>query len=75
MMSVIGSNIARPSPVADALGALAGEKIDIIAMQHQIRNVDVQFVIDVAHYDVAVIVLHPALVESDEEDRQEQRAA
>lgn len=80
MVSVIGSDISRPSLVADALGALAGEGIGIIAMQYQIRNVDVQFIVDVAHYDAAVRGLHRALVEDgqdeDGDDRaQEQRAA
>ncbi|WP_257558182.1 aspartate kinase [Sphingobium sp. CFD-2] len=64
VVSVIGSDISRPSLVADALAALAGEEISVMAMQHQIRNVDVQFIVDVAHYDSAVQALHRALVES-----------
>lgn len=75
MVSVIGSDISRPSLVADALRALADEGIGVIAMQHQIRNVDVQFIVDVTHYDAAVRVLHRALVEGDEASAQEQRAA
>ncbi len=75
IVSVIGSDIARPSLVADALAALASEGIDIIAMQHQIRNVDVQFIVDVAHYDAAIRALHRALVERDDMGKAEQRAA
>ncbi|CCW19643.1 Aspartokinase associated with ectoine biosynthesis [Sphingobium indicum BiD32] len=75
MISVIGSEISRPSLVADALRALADEGIGIIAMQQQIRNVDVQFIVDVPHYDAAVRVLHRALVEDDDASAQEQRAA
>ena len=51
----------------DALKALAQADIDVIAMQHQIRNVDVQFVVDVRQYDAAVAALHRALVEDNDE--------
>ncbi|KQX19459.1 MULTISPECIES: aspartate kinase [unclassified Sphingomonas] len=74
IVSAIGSDISRPSLMADALGALASEGIDVMAMHHQIRNVDVQFVIDVAHYDAAVRALHEVLVE-DGGDAVERRCA
>ncbi|HWJ69846.1 MAG TPA: aspartate kinase [Sphingobium sp.] len=63
MVSAIGSDIARPGLMADALRALSDEAIDVIAMQHQIRNVDVQFVVAVEAFDMAVSALHRALVE------------
>jgi aspartate kinase len=72
MVSVIGSDIARPGLVSDALAALAGQGIDIVAMQHQIRNVDVQFVLDSSDFEAAVRALHCALVE-DEEDEEGSR--
>jgi aspartate kinase len=75
IVSVIGSDISRPSLVADALRALAEQDIGIIAMQHQIRNVDVQFMVDVAHYDAAVRALHRCLVERDPAPVEERRAA
>ena len=75
MVSVIGSDISRPSLVADALRALDDEGIGVIAMQHQIRNVDVQFIVDVEHYDAAVRALHGALVERDEMAPEGRRAA
>lgn len=75
MVSAIGSDISRPSLVADALRALADEGIGVIAMQHQIRNVDVQFIVDVTHYDAAVRALHGALVECDEAALEGRRAA
>lgn len=75
MVSVIGSDISRPALVADALRALADEGVGVIAMQHQIRNVDVQFMVDVEHYDVAVRALHSALVERDEMASEGRRAA
>lgn len=65
MVSVIGSDISRPALLSDALAALAGAGIGIIAMQHQIRNVDVQFIVDVGTFDAAVRALHGALVEED----------
>ena len=37
--------------------------IDMVAMQHQIRNVDIQFIIDCANFDTAVRVLHQRLIE------------
>lgn len=69
MVAAIGSDIARPGLVADALAALADAQIDIIAMQHQIRNVDVQFIVDVERFDETVRVLHAALVERASEGR------
>ncbi|WP_336968819.1 aspartate kinase [Sphingobium aromaticiconvertens] len=63
MVSVIGSDIARPGLVPDALNALGEANIGMIAMQHQIRNVDIQFIIDCADFDAAIRVLHERLVE------------
>ncbi|MFT3975527.1 MAG: aspartate kinase [Sphingomonas bacterium] len=67
MVSVIGSDIARPGLVPDALQALAAANVGLIAMQHQIRNVDVQFIVDCADFETAIRALHAALVEEDEE--------
>lgn len=75
MVSIIGSDIGKPSLVADALSALADANITVIAMQHQIRNVDVQFVIDVIHFDAAVRALHRALIEADSVEAEGWRAA
>ncbi|MFC4256103.1 aspartate kinase [Altererythrobacter xixiisoli] len=66
VVSLIGSDIARPALVANALNALAADGISVMALQHQIRNVDVQFIIDGGHYDTAVLALHRALVEDDQ---------
>ena len=75
MVSIIGSDISKPNLVLDALRALDNARIDVIAMQHQIRNVDVQFVVNVGHFDTAVRALHRALVEADEEETEGRRAA
>lgn len=63
MVSVIGSDLNEPGLVPRALSALASRDIEMIAMQHQIRNVDVQFVVAVEDFDSAVRVLHETLVE------------
>ncbi|GGC08757.1 aspartate kinase [Novosphingobium endophyticum] len=64
MVSVIGSDIARPGLVPDALVALDRAGVGMMAMQHQIRNVDIQFVVDCADFETAVRALHKALVET-----------
>lgn len=75
MVAIIGSDIGKPGLITDALHALADADIDVIAMQHQIRNVDVQFVIDVSQFDAAIRVLHRALIEVDDEVAEGRRAA
>lgn len=62
MVSVIGSDISRPGLVPDALAALARAGVQMIAMQHQIRNVDVQFIIECQDFERAVVALHEALI-------------
>src|SRR3546814_14590451 len=64
MVAAIGSDISRPGLVPDALRALDDAGIAMIAMQHQIRNVDVQFTAASSDFDAAVSVLHKALVEA-----------
>jgi aspartate kinase len=75
MVSVIGSDISRPGLVPDALRALEDAGISMIAMQHQIRNVDVQFIVEGRNFERAIRVLHKALVESDELAGEGRRAA
>lgn len=75
MVSVIGSDIARPGLVPDALRALGNAGIAMLAIQHQIRNVDVQFIVASTDFDEAVRVLHRALVECDGEAAEDRRAA
>lgn len=63
MVSVIGSDLSAPGLVPRALTALSKAGIGMIAMQHQIRNVDVQFIIAPEDFDAAIRTLHAALVE------------
>ncbi|GAO77534.1 aspartate kinase [Sphingopyxis sp. C-1] len=65
MVSAIGSDISRPGLVPDALRALDEAGIPMIAMQHQIRNVDIQFIVESRDFDEAVRALHRALVENE----------
>jgi aspartate kinase len=75
MVAAIGSDISRPGLVPDALRALGDAGIAMIAMQHQIRNVDVQFIVESRDFDEAVRVLHRALVEDEDQAAEGRRAA
>ncbi|PAL25919.1 aspartate kinase [Sphingopyxis sp. GW247-27LB] len=75
MVSVIGSDISRPGLVPDALRALGDAGVAMIAMQHQIRNVDVQFLLAPHDFDAAVRALHRALVEDEAAPAEDRRAA
>ena len=63
MVSVIGSDISQPGLVPRALIALDEAGVPMIAMQHQIRNVDVQFIVARDRFDDAARALHRALIE------------
>ena len=75
LVAAIGSDISRPGLVPDALNALAHAGIEMIALQHQIRNVDVQFIVACQDFDAAVKALHQALVEEEQEHAQRRTAA
>ncbi|MDZ4370660.1 MAG: aspartate kinase [Phenylobacterium sp.] len=62
MVSVIGSDISEPGLVSDAMAALSDAGVKVIGLQHQIRNVDVQFIVEPADFEPATIRLHEALV-------------
>lgn len=68
MVSVIGSDISAPGLVAQAMSALSCAGIVVIGLQHQIRNVDVQFLVENGDFDRAVQVLHDALIASPRAD-------
>ncbi|WP_338465762.1 aspartate kinase [Novosphingobium sp. ZN18A2] len=75
MVSVIGSDISRPGLAQEALKALADENISILALQHQIRNVDIQFVVEPESFKPAIRALHRALVEGEDDVLAEKQAA
>jgi aspartate kinase len=64
MVAVIGSDISEPGLVAQAMSALAEAGVNVIGMQHQIRNVDVQFIVEPGDFETAIRKLHEALIGS-----------
>ncbi|BBC74256.1 aspartate kinase [Altererythrobacter sp. B11] len=64
MVATIGSDISEPGLVPRALSALDEAGVGMIAIQHQIRNVDVQFIVERSDFDKAIKALHVELVES-----------
>jgi aspartate kinase len=75
MVAVIGSDISEPGLVPRALRALEETGVLMIAMQHQIRNVDVQFIVARDDFDRAARALHAALVEESSAARSPRAAA
>ncbi|WP_153205713.1 aspartate kinase [Niveispirillum sp. SYP-B3756] len=65
IVAIIGSDLNRPGLLADALAALAGAGVTVMGIQHQIRNVDVQFIVPRSDFDRAVQALHGGLVGMD----------
>lgn len=63
MVAAIGSDISAPGLVSSALDALDTAGITVLALQHQVRNVDVQFIIERSDFETTVKSLHAALVE------------
>jgi aspartate kinase len=75
MVAVIGSDISEPGLVPRALKALENASVPMIAMQHQIRNVDVQFIVARDDFERATRALHAALVEETSAARSPRAAA
>lgn len=63
IVSAIGSDMKVPGLLSKAVGALADANISVLAMHQSMRQVDMQFVIDEANYDIAVKSLHRNLIE------------
>lgn len=63
MVAAIGSDLSEPGLVQRALRALEDAGVMVFAVQHQIRNVDVQFIIGRDDFEKATRALHSALVE------------
>ena len=64
IVSVIGSNMAIPGFLSRAAKALAESKINILALDQCMRQVNMQFIIDRDNFDTAQKALHKELVES-----------
>lgn len=60
MVCVLGTNISEPGIIAKAATALAEENINIECLSLSLRQVNIQFVIQVKDYEKAIIVLNKA---------------
>jgi aspartate kinase len=63
IVSAIGSDMQVPGILAKSVGALADAGIGVLAMHQSMRQVDMQFVIDEAEYELAVQSLHKCMIE------------
>jgi len=64
IISVIGSNMAIPGFLSRAAKALANAKINILALDQCMRQVNMQFIIARENFAEAQLALHKELVES-----------
>lgn len=63
VVSAIGSHMKVPGILAKTTQALAKNNISVLALHQSMRQVDMQFILDEADYDLAVKSLHKELVE------------
>ena len=63
IVSAIGSDMQVPGILAKTVGALANQNISVLAMHQSMRQVDMQFIINVDDYEQAIKSLHSCLVE------------
>ena len=66
IIAVIGSNMKLPGFLSRAANALAEAKINVLALDQCIRQVNMQFVVAREHYKAAQIALHRELVEKEQ---------
>lgn len=66
MVAAIGSDLGEPGFVATALKALAAVDVTVVALQHQIRDVDIQLIVEPGDFEPAVKALHDSLVSGEE---------
>lgn len=64
IVSAIGNNMNVPGFLSKAADALAGEKINILAIDQCMRQVNMQFIVKEADFDRAIIALHRGLIEN-----------
>lgn len=63
IVSAIGSDMQVPGILAKTVGALADAGISVLAVHQSMRQVDMQFIVEVEDYEPAVKALHKCLVE------------
>ena len=64
IVSAIGSNMKVPGLLAKAANALADAKINILALDQCMRQVNMQFIVDQKDFEDAIRALHRGLVEN-----------
>jgi aspartate kinase len=64
LVSAIGSNMSHPGFMAKAAGKLAEAKINILAIDQCMRQVNMQFIVSIDSFEGAVIALHAGVVEN-----------
>jgi aspartate kinase len=63
IVSAIGSDMQISGILAKTVGALAEQNISVLAMHQSMRQVDMQFIVNVEDYESAIRGLHRCLVE------------
>ena len=63
LVAAIGSNMSFPGLLAKASGNLANAGINILAIDQCMRQVNMQFIIQVNDFENAVKALHAGIVE------------
>ena len=66
IVSAVGSDLKVSGMLSRTVSALAKAGVDILAIHQSMRQVDIQFVINEADYEKAIIALHGGLVESEQ---------
>jgi aspartate kinase len=61
LVCAIGSNIAQPGILGKAANALSNNNINIICFSQSMRQINMQFVIERADYEKAIVALNDAL--------------
>ncbi|HEX4888937.1 MAG TPA: aspartate kinase, partial [Alphaproteobacteria bacterium] len=63
MVSLIGSDLDAPGLTLKAMAALGNAGVKVLGLQHQIRNVDIQFIVAREDFENTIRLLHRALIE------------
>lgn len=66
IIAVIGTNMKLPGFLSRTAMALAQAKINVLALDQCMRQVNMQFIIEREHFEVAQKVLHHELVENEQ---------
>ena len=65
IVSAIGSDMKVKGILARAVSALSEADINVIALHQSVRQVEIQCIVDEAHYETAIRALHAKLIEGE----------